>query len=126
MRVLVTGANGQVGSELVSAFVGHEVIACDRFRLDLADRDSVLAAITSTSPDAIVHPAAWTAVDACEGDPDRAFAINALGTRHVAEGARIVGARVCYLSTDYVFDGTSPTPYHEWAPTAPQSVYGDS
>lgn len=126
MRVLVTGAGGQVGTELVEAFAGHEVVACDRARLDVADRDSVLAAITSTEPDAVVHAAAWTDVDGCEGDPDRAFAVNALGTRHVAEGARIVGARVCYLSTDYVFDGTSATPYHEWSPTAPQSVYGHS
>ena len=126
MRVLVTGAGGQVGTELVEAFAGHEVIACDRARVDVADRDAVLAAITSTEPDAVVHAAAWTQVDACEDDPDRAFAVNALGTRHVAEAARIVGARVCYLSTDYVFDGTSPTPYHEWSPTAPQSVYGHS
>ncbi|MBL8778001.1 MAG: dTDP-4-dehydrorhamnose reductase [Acidimicrobiales bacterium] len=126
MRVLVTGAGGQVGTELVEAFAGHEVVACDRARLDVASRDSVLAAITSVEPDAVVHAAAWTAVDDCESDPDRAFAVNALGTRHVAEAARIVGARVCYLSTDYVFDGTSPTPYHEWSPTAPQSVYGHS
>ena len=126
MRVLVTGAGGQVGTELVEAFAGHEVIACDRARVDVADRDAVLAAITSTEPDAVVHAAAWTQVDACEDDPDRAFAVNALGTRHVAEAARIVGARVCYLSTYYVFDGTSPTPYHEWSPTAPQSVYGHS
>src|SRR6266702_327575 len=58
-------------------------------------------------PEVVVHAAAWTAVDACEGDPDRAMAVNALGTRHVAEGARQVGAHVCYLSTDYVFDGRS-------------------
>ena len=75
-------------------------------------------------PDVVIHTAAWTAVDACEGDPDRAFAVNALGTRHVAEAARRVGAHVVYVSTDYVFDGTSPRPYVEWDPTNPMSVYG--
>lgn len=124
MRVLITGAGGQVGTELVLAFADHDVVACDRARVDVSDRDAVLAAITATAPDAVVHAAAWTDVDGCEGDPDRAFAINALGTRHVAEGARLAGARVCYLSTDYVFDGRSATPYHEWSPTGPESVYG--
>lgn len=129
VRVLVTGAGGQVGAELVAAFAApghHEVIGVDHATLDVADRDAVLAAITSTRPDAVVHPAAWTAVDACEGDPDRAFAVNALGTRHVADGARRVGAPVFYVSTDYVFDGTKPSPYHEWDPTGPRSVYGAS
>ena len=126
MRVLVTGAGGQLGTELVRTLSGHEVVACDRSRLDVADRDSVLAAIASSAPDAVVHAAAWTDVDGCEGDPDRAFRVNALGTRHVAEAARIVGARVCYVSTDYVFDGDAPAPYQEWSPTSPRSVYGHS
>ena len=129
MRVLITGAAGQVGSELVVAFASagsHEVIAVDRATVDVADRDAVLAAITTTRPDVVVHPAAWTAVDACESDPDRAFLVNALGTRHVADGARRVGAPVFYVSTDYVFDGTKDGPYTEWDPTSPRSVYGAS
>ena len=129
MRILVTGAAGQVGTELVAAFGAddhHEVIGVDHATVDVADRDSVLAAITSTRPDAVVHPAAWTAVDACEGDPDRAFRVNALGARHVADGARRVGAPVFYVSTDYVFDGTQPDPYQEWDQPAPASVYGAS
>lgn len=129
MRVLITGAGGQVGHELARLFGAedhHEVIACDRAMLDVADRDAVLGAITSTSPDAIIHPGAWTAVDACEADPDRAFLVNALGTRHIAEGARIVGAKVCYVSTDYVFDGTKDGPYLEWDEPSPRSVYGAS
>jgi dTDP-4-dehydrorhamnose reductase len=125
-RVLVTGAAGQIGRETVDAFSGHEVIAADHGTLDVADRDAVLQAITSTRPDAIVHAGAWTAVDACEGDPARAFHVNALGTRHVAEGARRVGAWLCYLSTDYVFDGTKPEPYVEWDTPNPVSVYGRS
>lgn len=126
MRLLITGAGGQLGRDLVAAFSGHDVIACDHAALDVGDRDAVLQAITSTAPDAVVHAGAWTAVDACETDPDRAFRVNALGTRHVADGARRVGAWVCYVSTDYVFDGTLDRPYNEWDATNPQSVYGRS
>jgi dTDP-4-dehydrorhamnose reductase len=125
-RVLITGATGQIGHEVVDAFAGHEVIAADHARLDVADRDAVLQAITESVPDAVVHTGAWTAVDACEGDPDRAYRVNALGTRHVAEGARRVGAWLCYLSTDYVFDGTKAEPYVEWDTPNPVSVYGRS
>ncbi len=126
MKVLVTGAGGQVGHELVAAFSDHEVVACDHAALDITDRSEVLAAISTLRPDAVVHAAAWTAVDACESDPDRAFTVNALGTRHVAEAARRVGAHLCAFSTDYVFDGTKETPYVEWDEPAPQSVYGRS
>jgi dTDP-4-dehydrorhamnose reductase len=126
MRVFVTGAGGQVGRELVTAFEGHEVVSADHASLDVADRDAVLQAITSTAPDAVVHAAAWTAVDACEGDPDRALRVNALATRFVAEAADRIRAPVCYLSTDYVFDGTKPDPYDEWDAPNPASVYGRS
>jgi dTDP-4-dehydrorhamnose reductase len=125
-RVLITGAGGQLGRELQAAFAGYDVVACDHARLDVSDRDAVLQAAGSVGPDAIVHAAAWTAVDACEGDPERAFRVNALGTRHVVEAARLTGAHLCYVSTDYVFDGTSPRPYREWDATAPRSVYGQS
>ncbi|MDQ1521703.1 MAG: dTDP-4-dehydrorhamnose reductase, partial [Actinomycetota bacterium] len=126
MKVLVTGAGGQVGREVVSAFSDDEVIAATREMLDVADRHAVLRAITGTQPDAIVHCGAWTAVDACESDPDRAFRVNALGTRHVMEAARRIGAYVVYLSTDYVFDGSKPAPYVEWDAPAPASAYGRS
>ena len=126
MRILVTGAGGQVGTELLAAFPGHDVVGFDHGGLDVGDRDAVHAAVTGEAPDAIVHASAWTAVDACEGDPDRALQVNALGTRFVVEAAREVDARVCYISTDYVFDGTKVEPYDEWDPTAPQSVYGRS
>jgi dTDP-4-dehydrorhamnose reductase len=126
VKVLVTGAGGQVGHELVTAFADHEVIACDHTTLDITDRDVVLAAVTTVQPDAILHAAAWTVVDACEDDPDRAFRVNALGTRHVTEGARRVGAHLCTFSTDYVFDGTKSSPYVEWDTPDPQSVYGRS
>ncbi len=126
MRVLITGAGGQVGHELAHAFHEHEVVALPHAQLDVSELDAVVTAVSSTHPEVILHAAAWTAVDACEADPDRAFAVNALGTRHVAEAAHRVGARVCYFSTDYVFDGTQVEPYSEWDTPNPQSVYGQS
>lgn len=129
MRVLITGAGGQVGRELVELFGTsdhHEVHAFDRSGLDIGDRESVLAAVTSLRPEVIINPAAWTAVDACEADPDRAYRDNALAVRHLADGARRVGARIVHLSTDYVFDGAKTSPYLEWDTPSPASVYGRS
>ena len=126
MKVLVTGGSGQLGRALVDAFAGRDVVAVDRDVLYVGDRDAVLTVVTSLHPDLIVHAAAWTDVDACEADPDRAFRVNALGTRHVAEGARLVGAHVVAISTDYVFDGATDRPYVEWDACNPLSVYGRS
>jgi len=127
MRIFLTGAAGQLGRELVAAFAGHEVLGVDivgDVSVDITDRDALLAAVTSFGPDAVVHPAAFTAVDLCESEPDKAFQVNVIGTRNIAEAARRVGAPVTYVSTDYVFDGTKDTPYLEWDQPNPQSVYG--
>jgi dTDP-4-dehydrorhamnose reductase len=129
VRVLVTGAGGQLGRELVDVFSEgerHEVLGCSHETLDVGDRDSCMQVIGGTAPDTVVHAAAWTDVDGCETDPDRAWRVNALGTRHVAEAARLVGARVFYVSTDYVFDGATDRPYNEWDDTGPVSAYGRS
>jgi dTDP-4-dehydrorhamnose reductase len=147
MRVLVTGAGGQLGTDVVDALSGRvptgglanaratgrlglrsscEVTAADHALLDVADRDAVQSIFEGVRPHVVIHAGAWTAVDACEGDPDRAYAVNALGTRHIAEAARRVGAHVVYVSTDYVFDGTSTRPYLEWDAPNPMSVYGRS
>jgi dTDP-4-dehydrorhamnose reductase len=129
VRVLVTGASGQLGRDVCDVFsraTHHEVIAADHAALDVGDRDAVMQAVTSSAPDAIVHCGAWTAVDECEGDPDRAFLVNALGTRHIAEAANRVDAHVVYVSTDYVFDGEKADPYVEWDTPNPRSVYGRS
>ncbi len=98
--------------------------AAERGQLDVTSRDEVLAAITSVRPDVVYHCAAWTAVDACEGDPDHALACNGLAVRWVAEACARVDAHLVHVSTDYVFDGTLDRPYHEWDETNPASVYG--
>lgn len=129
MKILVTGSGGQLGTEILQVLARadhHEVIPADLPDFNLADRDSVVGAICETEPDLIIHGGAYTAVDLCETEIDLAFGVNALGTRHVADGARRVGAHVVYVSTDYVFDGTKPTPYNEWDMPNPQSVYGRS
>jgi dTDP-4-dehydrorhamnose reductase len=126
VKILVTGAGGMVGREVVEALAPHDVIGVDHARLDVSDRDAVHAVVGSVNPDAVVHCAAMTAVDACESDADRAFLVNALGTRFVVEAARRARAYVVALSTDYVFDGTQPEPYHEWDTPNPASVYGRS
>jgi dTDP-4-dehydrorhamnose reductase len=128
MRLLVTGAGGQLGHDLVlhATARGDDVVGADRTAIDVTDRDAVLGAITSLRPDAVVNCAAWTAVDACESDPERAFAANAVAVRWIAEACHRVGAHLVTVSTDYVFDGALDRPYHEWDATSPLGVYGRS
>ncbi|NDI18782.1 MAG: NAD-dependent epimerase/dehydratase family protein [Actinobacteria bacterium] len=128
MRIVVTGAGGQLGSELIESATGrgHDVIATTRASLDVTNRDATISAIRELRPDVIMHAAAWTAVDACESYRDRAMRDNGAATRNVVEAARASGARVMYVSTDYVFDGTKPTPYVETDTPNPTSVYGES
>jgi dTDP-4-dehydrorhamnose reductase len=90
------------------------------------DRDAVLATFSAFRPELVLHGGAFTAVDRCETEVDAAYAVNATGTRHIAEAAALVGAHVVYVSTDYVFDGTAARPYREWDTPCPTSVYGAS
>ena len=128
MKVLITGANGQLGHELVRATIaaGHEVVATSHETLDITKKSDVDAAITAARPDVVIHAAAWTAVDACESDPEKALLVNGTATKYIADVAHSVGAHVVYISTDYVFDGSKATPYEEGDATNPQSVYGSS
>jgi dTDP-4-dehydrorhamnose reductase len=126
-RILLTGASGQVGGELVRTLAAlGEVVAPRRDELDMADAGSVLKFVRGVRPRWIVNPAAYTAVDKAESEPELAYAINAEAVRALGEGAREVGAAVIHFSTDYVFDGTGTAPYRETDATGPVSVYGAS
>ncbi len=124
MRIVITGAEGQLGVELMRALGVHgEVIDTTLANLDVTD-PRCAEKLASLRPGWVVHAAAATDVDGCEGEPERAMTVNAEGTRRVAEGCRRAGAGLIYLSTDYVFDGRKRTPYTEEDPPAPLNVYG--
>jgi len=145
MKVLVTGAGGQVGSDLVDALHGRmpvggastallggppvsedefDVVALGHADLAVDDAEAVAAAVGAARPDVVVHLAAYTAVDRAETEPDLAHEVNAIGTANVAAAAELVGAHVVYTSTYYVFDGTKATGYLEEDAPSPRSVYG--
>ena len=124
MRLLVVGADGQLGSDVVRFLSPTvEVTARVMDELDVTDRAALQREVEASHPDVIVNCAAYTAVDRAETEQDAAYRVNVLGARNVAQAARRVGARVVYFSTDYVFDGTATQPYDEEAPTGPLSVY---
>lgn len=149
MKVFVTGVNGQLGHDVMNrlALTGHEAVGTDLtpayagaqdgtavtklpyVQLDITDGERVSAVLREIRPDAVVHCAAWTAVDAAEDEANqkKVFAINEGGTRNIAEGCKAIDAKLLYLSTDYVFDGQGEKP---WEPDckdyAPLNVYGRS
>jgi dTDP-4-dehydrorhamnose reductase len=148
LRILITGADGQLGRDLRDCLQGdvplggtrcallgpegpragieHEVLPTDLHNMRVDDRDAVLHTFMTFRPELVLHGGALTAVDRCETEADLAYAVNGIGTRNVSEAAALVGAHVVYVSTDYVFDGTSPRPYREWDQPNPASVYGAS
>lgn len=126
-RILVTGSNGQVGSELqeLSAEYGeHTFFFTDRTTLDIADEAAVEAFVNGHGIDVIINSAAYTAVDKAESDEDAAERVNHFAVRALAEVAKRRSAKLLHISTDYVFDGRNFRPYVESDPTAPASVYG--
>jgi dTDP-4-dehydrorhamnose reductase len=126
-RILLTGAQGQVGFELARLLPAYgELTATDRSTLDLADVAAIVATMRAVRPDLVVNAGAYTAVDLAERERAAAFAVNATAPQVLAEEARRCGALLVHYSTDYVFDGTASTPYDEDAPTGPQNVYGES
>lgn len=128
MRILLTGANGQVGKEIQHAVPrsGYECIALTRAECDIANADSVQQAIKTHKPAIVINAAAYTAVDRAEQESELAFAINATGALNLARACQKDGAALIHLSTDYVFNGDSTIPYTETDAVNPLGVYGQS
>ncbi len=126
MRIAVTGAGGQLGKALQRVLAdAHEVIPLSRADLDLEHPDCVQA-LVETRAQCVIHPAAYTNVDGCARDPDRAYRVNALGTRYVALACQALDVPLVYISTNEVFDGASTAPYAEYDRPAPINPYGFS
>ena len=125
MRIIMTGATGQLGRALIRQRpAGTEITTISSSDLNLADARAVLAAVTTAQPDMILHCGAMTDVDGCERLPEAAYRANALATQNVAAAAQGIGAALVYISTNYVFDGEADHPYNEFADPRPLSVYG--
>src|SRR5436305_3552721 len=128
MRLVVTGAGGMLGQDVVrvARAAGHEPVALNRTLLDVTDALAVAAALADAAPDAVVNCAAWTDVDGAESQRAAAAAVNGAGAGHVAGAAAEAGVPLVHVSTDYVFDGRATEPYVESAPTNPLSAYGQT
>jgi dTDP-4-dehydrorhamnose reductase len=126
MRVLVTGAGGMLGRDVVLAATnaGHQVAALTHGDLDVTEAEGVAARIDRDRPDVVINCAAWTDVDGAEDSEDRAMAVNGQGSGNVSAAAAAAGAKVVYVSTDYVFDGQKDSPYVEVDEPGPISAYG--
>lgn len=125
-RVLVTGAAGQLGSVIVSAFAADDVVAHTRASLDITDGRAVLEAVQEAKPELIVNCAAYNDVDGAEGAPLEALAANTFAVRYLARAAAAVGAALVHYSTDFVFDGNATVPYREEDRASPRSIYAAS
>lgn len=128
MKILVTGASGQLGHDVCRELSARKIENCgvSSKEIDITDQQAVLDYIVAYRPDAVVHCAAYTKVDQAEDEPSRAFAVNRDGTRNIAEACRRIGARMLYISTDYVFPGTGEQFYEVDDPKGPLNVYGES
>jgi dTDP-4-dehydrorhamnose reductase len=126
VRILVTGAGGQLGRELIDVLAAHELHGRDHRALDISDRDAVFTTVEQVRPSWVINAAAYNDVDGAEGASELAFAVNAAGPGYLAEAAARTGADMVHISSDYVFDGRKGAPYTELDRPDPLSVYGRS
>jgi len=128
MKLLITGANGQLGTELQkqAKVLGLQVLAVDQVELDIIDEHAVNVMVSDYSPDVVINAAAYTAVDKAESDTSVAFAVNSDGPKNLAKSCDKIGVPLVHYSTDYVFDGSKQGAYAEDTPVAPLGVYGAS
>jgi dTDP-4-dehydrorhamnose reductase len=127
-KVLVTGAKGQLGQDVVLNLTeaGYEVHGFGHAELDITNMAQVQQILNDVQPDVVVHAAAYTKVDQAESDQEAAYAVNAIGTRNMAVVSEALGAKLVYISTDYVFNGEEERPYTEFDQASPLGVYGKS
>ena len=126
LRILITGAEGQVGRALFHKFSGKDVIALGKSKLDITKKDQLTTLLLDVKPDVVFHCAAYTQVDQCEKDKKKPYEVNAIATGLMAQACELVGAKLIYYSSDYVFNGEKKTPYMENDQTDPLSTYGMS
>lgn len=126
MRILITGANGQLGRALQSVLVAHDLILVDLPDIDITTRAAIEGATAESRPDLIIHCAAYTDVDGCARNPELAHRVNALGAQNVALACRSMGIPLVHISTNEVFSGDDPAGYEEWMPLSPRNPYGRS
>lgn len=126
MKILLTGAGGQLGRSLPAVLAVHDVVAFPHAELPIDDLGAIRTAVAKHRPDLVLNAAAYNQVDAAESDPHAAYRGNALGPRNLALASAEAGAAIVHVSTDYVFDGRGSRPYHEFDTPAPRSVYGAS
>jgi dTDP-4-dehydrorhamnose reductase len=124
--ILLIGANGQLGSDIVRTWADVALVPLTHADIDVTDRAATIDAVASRRPDLVVNTAAFHQVDVCETEPERAFAVNAVGAMNVADACREADAALMHLSTDYVFSGTAGRPYEEADPPDALNVYGVS
>lgn len=125
-KILLTGVNGQVGHALQKKLLNHQVFALSREQLDLSDKYAIRRVMQTIAPDLIINPAAYTAVDKAESEPDLAYSINTVAPQIMAEEAAKLNAALIHFSTDYVYDGSKVTDYSETDAVNPLSIYGKS
>ncbi len=126
MKVALTGSSGMLGHAVKRRFSDVTLIPFSRNKLDITDLDDAIAKIRDARPHFLIHAAAFTNVDACETEPEKAYLVNGIGARNVAIACEEIRCPVVLVSSDYVFDGMKPAPYDEWDMTNPINQYGVS
>ncbi|MBI5075046.1 MAG: dTDP-4-dehydrorhamnose reductase [Nitrospirae bacterium] len=124
MKVALTGADGMLGHAVQKAFSDTELLPFSRAGLDITDLDHAVKTVRDIRPDILIHTAAFTDVDACEADPEKAYLVNGMGARNMAIACEEIRCPIFHISSDYVFDGTKGSSYDEWDKTNPISQYG--
>ena len=126
MKIMITGANGQLGTALQVALIGNELTLIDLPEVDITDREAVFTAVSHAKPAVIIHCAALTNVDGCAQNPALAYKVNGLGTQNIALACQQFGAEMLHISTNEVFRGDNEAGYEEWMALDPNNPYGRS